>query len=170
MANSKYYYYFVEGQDEEKLVSVLKTDLKYIISGKVQVFNVIEQKLTKLRIMSLKPNTIVILIFDTDSGNSEILLENIKLLQKETNVKEVICITQVKNLEQELIRSCNIKEIKELTNSKSNKDFKRDLIKVTQLGKKLLNHKFDFDIFWASEDKKFQNVKNEAYKIKIKNK
>lgn len=170
MANSKYYYYFVEGQDEEKLVSVLKTDLKYIISGKVQVFNVIEQKLTKLRIMSLKPNTIVILIFDTDSGNSEILLENIKLLQKETNVKEVICITQVKNLEQELIRSCNIKEIKELTNSKSNKDFKRDLIKDTQLGKKLLNHKFDFDIFWASEDKKFQNVKNEAYKIKIKNK
>lgn len=95
----------------------------------MDVFNVIQQKLTKLRLMSLKPDTIVILIFDTDNGESATLLENIKFLKQNTNVKDVLCITQVKNLEDELIRSCDIKQIKELTGSKSNKDYKRDLIK-----------------------------------------
>lgn len=49
MAKNRYYHYFVEGQDEEKVVQVLKTDLRCIVPGKVQVFNVIEQKLTKMR-------------------------------------------------------------------------------------------------------------------------
>ena len=30
----KYYHYFVEGQDEEKLINVLKTDMRCIVSGK----------------------------------------------------------------------------------------------------------------------------------------
>ncbi len=43
-------------------------------------------------------------------------------------VKEVICITQVKNLEDELLRSCDVKQIKELTGSKSNSNYKRDML------------------------------------------
>ena len=72
--------------------------------------------------MSLKMGTSVVLVFDTDTGNIDILRENIQFLRKEQNIKEVICITQVKNLEDELIRSCDIRQIKELTGSKSNKE------------------------------------------------
>ena len=161
MGKGKYYHYFVEGQDEEKIVKVLKTDLQYIVPGKVDVFNVIQQKLTKLRLMSLKPDTIVILIFDTDNGESATLLENIKFLKQ-----DVLCITQVKNLEDELIRSCDIKQIKELTGSKSNKDYKRDLIKDNTFDQKLKKHKFDFGLFWSSVDVDFKDIRNDAIKIK----
>lgn len=51
MRKSRYYHYFVEGEDEEKLLKVLKTDLQLIAPGKVQRFNVIQEKLTKLRLM-----------------------------------------------------------------------------------------------------------------------
>lgn len=47
----KYYHYFVEGQDEEKLINVLKTDMRCIVSGKVQKFNIVQEKLTKPRLM-----------------------------------------------------------------------------------------------------------------------
>lgn len=39
------YHYFVEGEDEQRLVNVLKSDLRCIQSGKVQVFNVIQLNL-----------------------------------------------------------------------------------------------------------------------------
>ena len=33
MGKEKYYQYFVEGEDEKKLVDVLKSDMKLIVSG-----------------------------------------------------------------------------------------------------------------------------------------
>lgn len=50
----KYYHYFVEGEDEEKIVKTLKTDLQMIAPGKIQRFNVIQEKLTKYRLLTLK--------------------------------------------------------------------------------------------------------------------
>lgn len=108
MGKEKYYQYFVEGEDEKKLVDVLKSDMKLIVSGKSQVFNVTQQKLTRLRVMNLKPGTTVVLIFDADAGNLQILKDNINFLHKEKVVSEVICVIQVRNLEDELIRCCNI--------------------------------------------------------------
>ena len=49
MGKERYYQYFVEGEDEKKFVDVLKSDLKLIYPGKVQIFNVTERKLTGLR-------------------------------------------------------------------------------------------------------------------------
>ena len=152
------YHYFVEGEDDAKVINILKTDLRLIIPGKVQVFNVMQEKITNPRLMSLKADTIVILVFDTDVGETDTLLENIKTLKKAQNVKDVFCITQVKNLEDELIRSCDIKQIKDLTGSKSNGDFKRDMLKDNTFDQKLQRHDFDFDIFWSSVDKNFRNV------------
>ena len=83
MGKERYYQYFVEGEDEKKFVDVLKSDLKLIYPGKVQIFNVTQQKLTRLRMMNLKKGTKVVLIFDTDAGNVSILNENIKFLKKE---------------------------------------------------------------------------------------
>lgn len=168
MGKGKYYYYFVEGKDEEKIVKVLKTDLQYIVPGKIQVFNVVQQKLTKPRLMVLKPETTVVLIFDTDTGKTPMLVDNINFLKAACNVKDVLCITQVKNLEDELIRSCNIKKIKELTDSKSDREYKHDLIKDNNFSQKLEKHNFDFGLFWNSVDDKFNGIPNNAEKIKIK--
>lgn len=93
--------------------------------------------LLTLRLMSLKDGTAVVLVFDTDAGNLTVLKENIKLLQTQRNISEVICVLQVKNLEDELVRSCNIKQIKYLLGVGSNKEYKGALIKEKNLSKKL---------------------------------
>lgn len=169
MGQSKYYHYFVEGEDEEKLIQVLKTDLRLIVPGKVQKFNVVEQKLTRLRLMFLKEGTTVVLVFDTDTGKVDILKENIAFLKKEGIVYDVLCITQVKNMEDELKRSCNVKQIKDLTGSRSNKDFKHDFIRDGAICQKLVRRGFDFNKFWnMTADNEFSCISNDANKIKIR--
>lgn len=164
----KYYQYYVEGQDEEKIVQILKTELQLIEPGKVEKFNVVSEKFTKLRIMPLKMGTIVVLVFDTDVGNIDILKKNIKFLNEQKTIKKVLCITQVKNLEDELKRSCNIKEIKELTGSKSNSDFKHDLRKEKQFGSKMMKKGFDMEKFWIKTDNHiYKEIPNQAAEIKL---
>ena len=68
----EYFQYYVEGEDEEKLVNVLKSDMQCIEAGKVQVLNPVLEKITPLRLRTLKKNTSVVLVFDTDAGESEI--------------------------------------------------------------------------------------------------
>ena len=162
------YHYFVEGEDDRKVVNTLKTDLQWIKPGKVQVFNVIEEELTSLITRTLKPGTIVVLVFDTDTGKKNTLLKNIRFLQKDSNVKQVLCIMQVKNLEDEFLRSCAISQIKELTGSKSNSDYKRDLLRQSNLADKLKKHQFQLEKFWNSSDKVYESICNDSAQIKIK--
>lgn len=167
MRKNEYFQYFVEGEDERKLINVLKSDLEFILPGKVQIFNVTQQRLTKLRLMNLKKGTKVVLVFDTDEGNELILRQNIEFLKGADVVSEVICVTQVRNLEDELKRSCKMNQIKDLLGSKSNKDFKHDLIKEKNLAGKLKKFQFNFSKFWDTTDKdRYREIKNEAYKIK----
>jgi len=57
------------------------------------------------------------------------------------------------NLEHELRRCCSISQIRELTGSRSNRNFKRDMIS---------------DRFWSMQaDGVYKSVKNDADKIKI---
>ena len=100
----KNYQYYVEGEDEEKIVKVLKTELRLIEPGKIEKFNVVSEQFTNLRVMSLKMGTVVVLVFDTDAGNIDILKKNIEFLKKQKSIKKVLCITQVKCLEDELKR------------------------------------------------------------------
>ncbi len=167
MRKTAHFQYYVEGDDETKLLSEFKTNMNLIIPGKIEKFNVVQEVLTKIRLMQLQGNTTVILVFDTDVGSPAILNKNITLLEKCSAVKQVVCIPQVENLEDELIRSCNIKQIKELLGSNSNKDFKHDLIIEKNLKDKLSHHNFDMDIFWSSQPNNcFKKVKNEAALIK----
>jgi hypothetical protein len=169
MGKSNYYHYFVEGSTEEKIINLLKTDMQLIRPGKVQVFNVVEQKFTKPRFMSIKNGTTVVLVFDTDTGKISTLLDNIKFLGKIGAIVEVLCITQVRNLEDELMRSCSINQIKELTGSKTNADFKRDLLKSSNLSRILLKFGFDFEKFWTQNDtNEYKEIENKSYKIKLK--
>ena len=41
---SKYVLYYVEGEDEVKLIDVLKSNLRVIRAGKVQKLNVLDRK------------------------------------------------------------------------------------------------------------------------------
>lgn len=159
--------YYVEGEDEKKLVNTLKNQLRVIKAGKVQRLNVIENKINDSILRTLNKGTIVVLIFDTDTKNNDILKSNILKLNSCSFVSKVITIPQVHNLEEELIRSCNIKKITELLNSRSKKDFKSDLLRITNLDSKLKEHEFDINFFWNQQPKApYQDIPNEAKLIK----
>ena len=76
-------------------------------------------------------------VFDTDVEKVDILDENIKIIKNSNNVRDIICIPQIKNLEDELIYSTNITKIIDLLESKSKKDFKNNFNNCKNLIKKL---------------------------------
>lgn len=162
-----YIQYFVEGECEEKLINTLKSELMVVKTGRVQKLNVIENEISKARLIALRPGTMVVLIFDTDTGNTEILNKNIKKLSECGSVADLVLIPQVKNLEDELVKSCRIRNVKELLGSKSNKEFKGDFIRVTNLANKLKSKEFDINLIWKNTPlSPYQNIKNDARKIK----
>lgn len=163
------YQYYVEGDDEKALVNTLKSDLRCIESGKVEVFNVVQNLLKQARLRTLKPNTIVVLVYDTDTYNVATLQANIRLLKKHPAVKEVYCIPQVMNLEDVLIQSCQINKAHELTHSRTKTDFKRDIIRCSNLGHRLTDCRFDTSKLWNKEPpNEFNQFGNDSDKIKLK--
>lgn len=165
---TKYVQYYVEGDDEEKLVNVLKNELQVIRPGKVQKMNVVQNEFTEMRLRPLLPGTMAVLIFDVDTGNLETLQKNMKMLKKYPRISEVVTIPQVRKLEDELIRSCDIKKITELLNSKSRSEFKSDIIKVSNLASKLREHSFDINKFWIKKPTfPYEGIINQSEKIKI---
>jgi len=165
---SKYVLYYVEGEDEVKLIDVLKSNLRVIKAGKVQKLNVLQQEITTARLRTIKPATMIVLVFDTDTNNLDILKENLKILESCTSVSEIVTIPQCQNLEEELIRSCNIKNITQLLNSKSRTEFKTDLIRVSNLDKKLNEHQFDITVFWSGKPQPpYDEIPNQSARIKL---
>ena len=71
---------------------------------------------------SLRGQITSVLLFDTDNDGEGMLKKNIEKLRELPNIRDVICIPQVKNLEDELCYSCQLRDIRELTNSKSKSD------------------------------------------------
>lgn len=164
---SKYVQYFVEGECEEKLIDVLKSDLQLIIPGRVQKVNPVEREITEMRIRMLSPKTMVVLVFDTDTGHKDVLDKNIKLLKSSANVAEIVIIPQVRNLEDELLRCCNVKRITELLNSKSEEEFKSDFLHAKNLANILIKHRFNINCLWnTSPPKPYQHLDNQSKRIK----
>lgn len=98
-------------------------------------------------------------------------IESGNLLKRQKGIKEVICIPQVRNLEDELVRACNIKNIVDLTKSLTKADYKRDLINCSNLSDRLKKCKFDITKIWAEIPKNnFKKYGNDSEKIKIKSK
>lgn len=169
MKNKDIYHYYVEGEDEKKLLDVLKKDLCCIASGKVDKMNVIQTKFSIARIRPLKQGTIVVLVYDTDvDNNTSILQYNINFLKNQKGIKEVICVPQVKNLEEELLRACNIRNITELTKSASRSNYKTDFISCTNLDARLVTCGFDISKMWKqTPNNNFKCFGNQAERIKI---
>ena len=104
---------------------------------------------------------------DLDLYKADILDENIKIIKNSNNVRDIICIPQIKNLEDELIYSTNITKIIDLLESKSKKDFKNDFNNCKNLIKKLEDKEFKISKIWSRETVDiFKKYKNEAIKIK----
>ncbi len=87
---------------------MFKADLKVILPGKVQKLNVMECELTNARLMTLLPGTMIVLVFDTDTGYIDVLNKNLAKLKKCSSVSEIAAIPQVSNMEEGLVRSCCI--------------------------------------------------------------
>lgn len=162
------YQYYVEGEDEKKLLEVLKRDLGCIVSGKVEKFNVIQNRFTVARVRPLKTGTTVVLIYDTDVDNTEIMKQNVEFLKRQSAIKAVLCIPQVKNLEEELGRACQVKSALEVTSSPTLTDFKRDFISCNNLATKLKKCNFDIAKLWSRvPNNSFGEFGNDADKIKL---
>lgn len=166
----EYFQYYVEGEDEEKLINVLKSDMKCIVAGKVQVLNPVTEKISTMRLRTLKKFTTVILVFDTDVSDSTILKENIKTLKNCSNVRNVYCVPQVLKIEDELIRCCNLNKIDDLLGTTGSKEFKHRLIIEKNLKNKLVEVGFDIKKIWCKTPMGlFKDIPNDSKKIKIGN-
>jgi len=70
-------HYFVEGENERKLIETIKN--KYLYSGKIKVMNTIQNKVSKSILRTLERETIVVLVFDTDIEKIDILEEQLRI-------------------------------------------------------------------------------------------
>ena len=160
-------HYFVEGENERKLIETIKN--KYLYSGKIKIINTIQNKIPNSILRTLERETVVVLVFDTDVGKIDILDENIKLIMSSNNVKDVICIPQIKNLEDELIYSTNINKIVDLLESKSKTNFKNDFNNCKNLMKKLEDKEFKISKLWSRNAVDiYKKYKNDSEVIKKK--
>lgn len=151
---SKIYHYFVEGKCEEKFINTFKVPkYGFILPGSVDVFNFINEEITDLRIMQLKPNANIVLVYDTDVENTHMLDKNIKKLNK-YGFKRIYHVQSIKNFEDEIVYSSSIKNINSLFSTSSKNEFKRDFCKANNqsLFKKLNSIDFNFNNIWTRQD------------------
>lgn len=140
--------YFVEGQCEEKLIKTLK-EKELLIPGKVEVFNALTKRITRSKIMTIDRSSNIILVFDADrEQDTEIFKANCAILETFFKKSNIHLLIQVMNLEDELLRSTDAISIKELTGSKSDSDFKKDFINLSDCCSTLKNHHFDINKMW----------------------
>lgn len=162
------YQYLVEGDTERKVIQTLKGEMNLIIPGKVQRLNVVQEEISDFYLRTIKPGTVVVVVFDTDTENVDILHKNFRKLAKAPTIRKVVTIPQVKNLEDELVYSCSITKITDLLNSNSVAGFKSDLLKISNLSNKLAEKSFDIERFWSrNPSKPYDNIANESKSVKF---
>jgi hypothetical protein len=143
--------YFVEGACEEKLINALKESPARIAPGKIKIFNVIQNELPRSILISIQPGSRVVFVFDTDVSRTDQLGKNIQRLRKLCSGVKIICLAQVLNVEDELVRCTDVSSPRELTKSRTDKDFKRDFCAVKDCRALLNRHHLDADRLWTTE-------------------
>lgn len=159
-------HYFVEGECEKKLINVIKN--KYIQSGKVRIKNISQKVIHPSILRTLERNAICVMIVDTD-----VLYNNEKCFQKilenkrnlEKNGVKYIFVYQDKDLEDEIVKSTNLKKISEMFGTKSVREHKTIFNDYKNLLQKLENIGFDINKIWLYNDDKLPE--NKSKKIKL---
>ena len=85
--------YWVEGETEKKIITAIKNE--FILSGKIDIVRISENKISDMMIRMIKPNTNIIIVFDTDvnqESNIKTLDKNIERLKKVKNVRRILLI------------------------------------------------------------------------------
>lgn len=141
--------YFVEGSCEKTLIDALKEKPALIAPGRTKVFNAISHELTRSMLITIQNGSTVVFVFDTDVEITEHLKNNIKLVSTFCAGAKVICLPQVLNLEDELVRCTDVSKVQELTGSKSIKDFKRDFCAMTNCRAVLTRHQLEVLKLWT---------------------
>lgn len=161
--------YYVEGECEQKLVKTLVAH-NLILPGQTDVLNPVQDHIKSNHLRKLPAKTTVVLIFDTDKNNMDILKTNIQFLKKHPNIKRIITIPQVTNLEEELIRCTDVHQVRHLLNCKTNSEFKTAFIEEKRLYEKLQLHHFDFEKLWSENPGAAflkAEIQNESKMIKL---
>lgn len=166
-------HYFVEGKCEQAFIkSFVHADKGNgrFRPGKVEVFNVLYERISPTKAMLIKHGTKVVFVFDTDVKKTDVLEDNITCLNKYANIeyKDIYFIPSVKTFEEELVFACDsIKNINELLNTKGLEDFKNKFINHSDIVSKLYNAGFSFEKMWSrNPDKPFSDYENSSSKIK----
>lgn len=149
------FYYFVEGECEKKLIDILKMpDSNILVPGKVQVFNVMQNLISKQRILAIPKTAHIIFVYDVDVLNVDILKRNVKTLEK-YGFKKIFHIHSFKKLEDELVHCTNVNNINSIFDTSSDDEFKRCFLKAQDNGlkSKLIDLNFDSGKLWTRFDR-----------------
>lgn len=119
-------------------------------------------------IYAYKRGTKVVIVFDTDIKQVDILNGNIDALLS-VGV-EVIFIPSINNFEDEIVKSCSkIKNLDQILNTKGTEEFKKQFIKHKDIVSKLMSVGFDLQLMWSTQPSEpFDKYKNNSFKIKEK--
>lgn len=111
MRTIEHYIYLCEGQIEKKILEIFIKEFHILIPGKLEVFNVIQDRLKTSYLAAHSKYTHFVLVFDTDTNNSTILQENLRFLQNHFSQDKIIVVPQVRNIEDELVYCCDVKHV-----------------------------------------------------------
>lgn len=164
--------YFVEGECEKAFIrSFMLANGDHFKPGKIEIFNFINDRLSKAKARTINKDMIVAIVFDTDVNNIEVMEENIRLLKSVSLLDDshIIFVPSVKNFEDEIVYSTSkIKTIHDLFKTKSIQEFKKKFIAHKDIVSKLEELNFDIKRIWTRNGASpFDRYKNSCSKIKV---
>lgn len=165
----KIFRYYVEGQCEKHFLDTYKSGPAPVFkSGKVEVFNVMNERITQTRLINFSKNTVLVLIFDTDIEPTDVFKHNLSLLRKNKNISEIIYVPSIRNFEEELVYSSDINDINEMFKTKGLKEFKTKF-NSSNIVPRMSKINFSFQKIWSRVPQKpFSKYKQQGYQIKQK--
>lgn len=114
----------------------------------------------------------MVFVFDTDKEITDKLQKSIEQVKKHCPQSKIVFLIQVKNLEDELVRSTDVKKVTELTQSQSVSNFKTAFCKMKDLRELLERHQIDVSKLWTTNPPEvfaFVPQNSELIKLKVKN-
>lgn len=103
-------------------------------------------------------------MLDTDVSRTDCLKENVKRLSTFCGKIKLVFLPQGLNIEDELVRCCEIKNVIELTHSRSNKDFKRDFCALKNVRAVLEKANLNINRLWTENTPDEEKVLNNSLK------
>ena len=166
------YRYFVEGQCEKKILReyMFLQEGPRFIDGKVEVMNFVNEKISPIFARTIKRDTTVVIVIDTDVNNIATFEENMKTLKRVAMLDDdhIWVVKSVKNFEDELVYSSDVSNVHRLFGTKGIAEFKTKFINHSDIKSKLADVGFSLNKLWTREgEPPFDRYPNCGHKIKL---